>query len=111
RRDARPLRGGLRVGRGGVSGRDGVAPASASADGPLRIVFVCANRRWTGGERAMTTAANGLAARGHDVAFAYDPRGAVGERLGPGVRAAPVPVRNDADPIAILQLRRLIRGH
>lgn len=59
----------------------------------------------------MTTAANGLAARGHDVAFAYDPRGAVGERLGPGVRAAPVPVRNDADPIAILQLRRLIRGH
>lgn len=80
-------------------------------EGPLRVVFVCANRRWTGGERAMTTAARGLAARGHDVVFAYDPRGPVRERLGVGACAVPIAVRNDADPIAILQLRRLIREH
>jgi glycosyltransferase involved in cell wall biosynthesis len=59
----------------------------------------------------MATVANGLVARGHAVAFAYDPRGPVGERLGPEVRAAPAPIHNDVDPAALFRLRRLIRRH
>lgn len=76
---------------------------------PLRLTFVCAARRWTGGEHCMVTVANGLAARGHDVVFAYDPRGPVGERIGSAVRAVPVVVRNDADLVAVGRLARLMR--
>lgn len=81
------------------------------SEAPLRLALVCAARRWTGGERCMVAVANGLAARGHDVLLAHDPRGPVGERLGPAVRAAPVVVRNDVDPAAVLRLRGLLREH
>lgn len=82
-----------------------------SHEARLRLFFVCAARRWTGGERALVAVANGLAARGHAVAFSYDPRGPVGDRLSPEVQGVAVVVRNDLDLRAVLRLRSLIRGH
>ena len=56
----------------------------------------------------MATVAYGMARRGHAVAFTYDPRGPVGDRLDAIVERVPVRIRNDADPTALLRLRRLI---
>jgi glycosyltransferase involved in cell wall biosynthesis len=82
-----------------------------SAFTPLRLLFLSAARRWTGGERCMVTVAGGLAKRGHAVVFAADPRGPVLERLDPPVRARPVRMRNDLDLAAIVHLRALARRH
>ncbi len=83
---------------------------SASA-WPLRLLFVSAARRWTGGERCIVAVARGLARRGHAVAFAADPRGPVLDRLDPAVRACAVRMRNDVDLAALLRLRGLARRH
>lgn len=56
----------------------------------------------------MAAVAAGMARRGHAVAFAHDPRGPVGDRLDRSVARYPVRVRGDADPAAILALRRLV---
>lgn len=78
-------------------------------DSPLRVTFISAARRWTGGERCMVSVANGLARRGHDVNFAYDPRGPVGDRLASEVRSFAIRIRNDIDLAAMLRLRSRIR--
>jgi hypothetical protein len=77
----------------------------------LRLLFVSAARRWTGGERCMVAVAGGLARRGHAAVFAADPRGPVLERLTGDVRGRAVPMRNDLDLAAIVRLRELARRH
>lgn len=75
----------------------------------MRLVFVSAARRWTGGERAMLTVAEGHARRGYEVLITADPRGPVAEAVPRDVRIVPVTIRNDADPAALLSLARAIR--
>jgi len=59
----------------------------------------------------MATVAAGMVRRGHAVAFAFDPRAPIGERLDAGVVGVPIRIRNDGDPAAVARLRRLIVRH
>lgn len=78
----------------------------------MRILHVDPERGWGGGEVQVRTLLRELVARGHDVTLAAHPGGPLAlEVAGSGVQIVPLAIRNNADALAGLKLRRLVRGH
>ncbi len=78
----------------------------------MRILHVDPERGWGGGEVQVRTLLRELVARGHAVTLAAHPGGPLMQELaGSGVRMRPLSIRNNADVVAGLRLRRLVRGH
>jgi len=75
----------------------------------LNLIFVSSVRFWGGGERWMLSACRGLSGRGHRVVLVCQPGSRLLERaLRAGVRAKPIRMRWDIDPIVIARLYKLI---
>lgn len=82
---------------------------SAGREGPLlRLLQVNPTPDWRGGESQTLLLCEGLAARGHEVLLAADPRGPLLARARTaGLPTAGLRVRGDADPLGILRLARI----
>jgi glycosyltransferase involved in cell wall biosynthesis len=80
----------------------------------LKIAISNSMRTWGGGENWSLTAAEGLAARGHDVLLICQKGGELEKRAGAcrgGFRIAPLRIRGDINPVAIASAIRLFREH
>jgi len=76
----------------------------------LRTLHVDSERTWRGGEQQALYLVTGLKARGHEAVVACQPGSPLAERArAAGVEVAEVRMRGEADFVAVLALRRLIR--
>jgi glycosyltransferase involved in cell wall biosynthesis len=66
-------------------------------------------RTWRGGQNQVLLTVQGLSARGHRVAVAAHPDGALIRRLPPGVETVPIAPRHEVDLPAAWRLARAIR--
>lgn len=77
----------------------------------MRVLHVDSAAGWRGGQNQVLLSAQGMAARGHEVAIACRGGGALEQRAREaGLRVFPVSFRGDLSPTAALGLRRVLRG-
>jgi glycosyltransferase involved in cell wall biosynthesis len=78
----------------------------------MRILHVDPETGWGGGQVQVLGLLRELKLGGHDVRLAAHPRGRLAAAASSlGVQVFPLPIRNHADIVAGLALRRLARGH
>jgi glycosyltransferase involved in cell wall biosynthesis len=76
----------------------------------LRTLHIDTEHTWRGGEQQVFYLTTGLASRGHEVTIACQPGCPLAERArDAGIEAVEVRMRGEADFVAVLALRRLIR--
>jgi L-malate glycosyltransferase len=81
----------------------------ARVGAPLLTFHVDTERGWRGGEQQMAYLLDGLVRRGHKAVVAVQPDGEARRRLeAAGHDVRPVPMRGEADPVAVLALARKI---
>jgi len=76
----------------------------------FRTLHIDTERTWRGGEQQVFNLTTGLLARGHEATIACQPGSPLAERArDAGVEVVEVRMRGEADFVAVLALRRLIR--